>query len=106
MTDDTPPSTPQPYRPLPRLKRLAITFALLFVIWAVFTYVVPYFMGYRSAPRTMPPAQSSAPASLPPDYAARFEALENRVKALEEKPVAAPAAPDERVSDLNEKMTS
>jgi hypothetical protein len=105
--DILPPPVKPPYQPLPRMKRLAITLALLFTIWAIFTYAVPYFIS-PTMPATPAPARQVA---LPSDVNARIDALETRIKALEEQQLAPwqkaeTAPPDPRVNDLSEKIST
>jgi hypothetical protein len=110
MSDDMPekPAKPQ-YQPLQRLKRLVIFFAALFLIWAIFPYILTALMGVRTAPAPVAPVNETLVPS--PDTQARIDALESRVKALEEqaavpRPATETAAPDTRVNALAEQMTS
>jgi len=104
-TEPVKPAKP-PYQPLPRLKRLGMLFALLFGIWAMFAYVVPYMMGVNAPPASSHPTSISVSAD--PALAPRIEALEARIKTLEEAQAAPKPAetPDTRVDELSQKMTS
>jgi len=104
-TEPVKPAKP-PYQPLRRLKRLGVLFAILFGIWVMVAYVLPYLMGVN-VPPTSPP--TSIQVSADPVLAGRIEALEARIKTLEETQVApkpAEAAADTRVDELSQKMTS
>lgn len=107
MTNETAP-TPR-YRPRDSLKRLGITFSILFVLWLVFAYAVPYLFHPRVSVPSIPVVEHPALAPAP-DVSARIEALEARVKMLEEKPASAPVAeapaPDPRVNDLSAQVLS
>jgi hypothetical protein len=105
--EESPPPTRSSYRPMDSVKRLGVTFIVLGVIWLVLKYAGPSLVGGSAAPpapavqriETLP-APSSAPDT------ARIDALEARIKALEERPTQAAPVADARVSDLSEQLSS